>query len=133
MALMTFHLDPASGVSYYVQLMQQVRQAVMFGVLRPGDRLPTVKEVVSQVALNPNTVLRAYRDLEHEGVVVSKPGLGTFVTAGAPPSIPPPRYRALRSDLEKWIAKARMHGLDDEAVASLFAHVLRANAREGAA
>jgi GntR family transcriptional regulator len=105
----------------------------MFGVLRPGDRLPTVKEVVAQVALNPNTVLRAYRDLEHEGIVSSKPGLGTFVTPDAPPSIPPPRYRALRSDLERWIAKARTQGLDDESVASLFAHVLRANAHEDVA
>jgi GntR family transcriptional regulator len=61
--------------------MQQVRQALMFGVLKPGDQLPTVKEVVARVALNPNTVLRAYRDLEHEGLVVSRPGLGTFVAA----------------------------------------------------
>src|SRR5438105_3941157 len=130
MALIAFHLESNSGVSYYMQLIQQVRQALMFGVLKPGDRLPTVKEVVAQVALNPNTVLRAYRDLEHEGLVISKPGLGTFVTSEIAPSIPPLRYRALRADLERWIAKAHAQGLDDDAVASLFAHVLRANAED---
>jgi len=130
MALLTFHIDPHSGVSYYVQLMQQVRQALMFGVLKPGDQLPTVKEVVARVALNPNTVLRAYRDLEHEGMVVSRPGLGTFVAADVPPSVPAVRYRALRADLERWIRKARAQGMDTETLTSLFAHVLRANADE---
>jgi GntR family transcriptional regulator len=130
MALVTFHIDPHSGVSYYVQLMQQVRQALMFGVLKPGDQLPTVKEVVARVALNPNTVLRAYRDLEHEGLVVSRPGLGTFVAADVPPSVPAVRYRALRADLERWIRKARAQGMDTEMLTSLFAHVLRANADE---
>jgi GntR family transcriptional regulator len=130
MALVTFHIDPHSGVSYYVQLMQQVRQALMFGVLKPGDQLPTVKEVVARVALNPNTVLRAYRDLEHEGLVVSRPGLGTFVAADVPPSVPAVRYRALRADLELWIRKARVQGMNTETLTSLFAHVLRANADE---
>jgi GntR family transcriptional regulator len=130
MALVTFHIDPHSGVSYYVQLMQQVRQALLFGVLKPGDQLPTVKEVVARVALNPNTVLRAYRDLEHEGLVVSRPGLGTFVAADVPPSVPAVRYRALRADLERWIRKARAQGMDTATLTSLFAHVLRANADE---
>src|SRR5579859_3344536 len=130
MALLSFHLDPTCGVSYYVQLIQQVRQALMFGVLKPGDQLPTVKEVVARIALNPNTVLRAYRDLEHEGLVVSRPGLGTFVTATAPPSFPAVRYRTLRADLERWIRKARAQGMDSDTLASLFAHVLHANADE---
>src|SRR5438067_2003240 len=130
MALLSFHIGPNSGVSYYVQLMQQVRQALMFGVLKPGDQLPTVKEVVSRVALNPNTVLRAYRDLEHEGLVVSRPGLGTFVATDVPPSFPAVRYRALRADLERWIRKARAQGMDSDTLASLFAHVLRANAAD---
>jgi GntR family transcriptional regulator len=130
MALLSFNIEPNSGVSYYVQLIQQVQQAIMFGVLKPGDQLPTVKEAVGQVALNPNTVLRAYRDLEHEGLVVSRPGLGTFVTAGAPPSLPAARYRALRADLERWIRKARAQGMDSDSLASLFAHVLRANTDE---
>lgn len=81
MALIAFHLDPNSGVAYYVQLMQQVRQAVLFGILKSGDQLPTVKEVVAQVALNPNTVLRAYRDLEQTLVsfVVVRVGIGELV------------------------------------------------------
>ncbi|HKV89066.1 MAG TPA: GntR family transcriptional regulator [Candidatus Dormibacteraeota bacterium] len=128
--LIEFHLDPNSGVSYYVQLIQQVRQALLFGLLKPGDRLPTVKEVVGQVALNPNTVLRAYRDLEHDGFVVSRPGLGTFVAANAPAAIPPQSYRSLRTELERLIRKARVQGLDDAALASLFAHVLRENIKE---
>ena len=130
MALIEFHLDSQSGVSYYVQLIQQVRQALLFALLKPGDRLPTVKEVAAQVALNPNTVLRAYRELEHDGFVISKPGLGTFVAARAPASIARDSYRALRAELERCIRKARTQGLDDEAIADLFAHVLRENSKE---
>ncbi len=130
MALLTFHLDPKSGVSYYVQLMQQVRQAVLFGILNSGDQLPTVKEVVRQVAVNPNTVLRAYRDLEHEGLVVSRPGLGTFIASELPPAVATRSYRALRAELERWIRKAQAAGLDTETVAALVAHVLHASNEE---
>jgi GntR family transcriptional regulator len=130
MALLTFHLDPKSGVSYYVQLMQQVRQAVLFGILKSGDQLPTVKEVVRQVAVNPNTVLRAYRDLEHEGLVISRPGLGTFIAAELPPAVATRSYRALRAELERWIRKAQAAGLDAETVAALVAHVLHASNEE---
>lgn len=131
--MIQFHLDQTSGVSYYVQLIQQVQQALLFGILKPGDRLPTVKEAVAQVALNPNTVLRAYRELEHDGLVVSKPGVGTFVAAKIPPVLALSSYRALRADLERWIRKARSHGVDDHRLAALFEHVLRENAEEGVA
>jgi GntR family transcriptional regulator len=130
MALVEFHLDPGSGVSYYVQLIQQVRQALLFGILKAGDRLPTVKEVSAQVALNPNTVLRAYRELEHDGLVVSRPGLGTFVAPTVPPAVAPSSYHALRADLERLIRKARARGVDDSRLASLFAHVMRENSEE---
>lgn len=130
MALMQFHLDASSGVSYYMQLIQQVRQAVLFGILKSGDQLPTVKEVAAQVALNPNTVLRAYRDLEHEGLVVSRPGLGTFVASSIPPAVAPANYNSLRADLERWIRKARARGVDDIQLTALVAHVLRENAEE---
>ena len=130
MALVNFHLDPGSGVSYYMQLIQQVRQALLFGILKSGDQLPTVKEVSAHTALNPNTVLRAYRDLEHDGLVVSRPGLGTFVASEIPPAVAPTSYRSLRADLERWIRKARARGVDDGQLASLFAHVLRENAEE---
>ena len=72
----------------YLQLVQQVRQALRVGVLRAGDQLPTVKEVVSEVAVNPNTVMKAYRELEHEGLVQGRQGLRTFVVR--PPAGPPP-------------------------------------------
>jgi GntR family transcriptional regulator len=130
MALLEFHLDPNSGVSYYVQLVQQVRQALMVGILNPGDQLPTVKEVVAHVALNPNTVLRAYRELEHDKLVVSRPGVGTFIAATIPAAIAPSIYLSLKADLERWIEKARTHGVDDGKLAALFAHVLNENAEE---
>ena len=130
MALIQFHLDASSGVSYYMQLIQQVRQAVLFGILKPGDQLPTVKEVAAQVALNPNTVLRAYRDLEHEGLVVSRSGLGTFVASSIPPAVAPADYSSLRADLERWIRKARARGVDNSQLTALVAHVLRENAQE---
>ena len=82
-----FHLDARSGVPTYLQLVQQVRQAVRLGILLPGDQLPTVKEVVSTLAINPNTVLKAYRELDREGLVVGRRGVGTFVS-GEPPRRP---------------------------------------------
>ncbi len=133
MALIEFHLDQGSAVPYYVQLIQQVGQALAFGILKPGDRLPTVKEVVAQVAVNPNTVHRAYRELEHDGLLVSRPGLGTFVANAVPAALAPASYRSLRADLERWIRKARSQGVDDERLAALFAHVLRENAEDAVA
>jgi len=130
MALIQFHLDQKSGIPFYVQLVQQVRQALLFGMLKAGDRLPTVKEVVAQVAINPNTVLRAYRDLEHDGIVISRPGLGTFVSATPPSSMARDQYRSVRADLERSIRKARALGLDEDTLASLFTHVLRENSKE---
>jgi GntR family transcriptional regulator len=133
MVTMQFHLNPSSGVSFYVQLIQQVQQGLQFGILKAGDRLPTVKEVVAQVAINPNTVLRAYRELEHDGLVVSRPGLGTFVAAAIPPALAASSYRSLRTELERWIQAGRTRGLDDRKLAALFEHVLRENAEEGVA
>ena len=78
--MIEFHLDGPSGVAPYLQLVQQVRHALRLGLLREGDQLPTVKEVVARLAINPNTVLKAYRELEHEGLVAARPGIGTFVT-----------------------------------------------------
>ena len=78
--MIEFHLDARSGVSPYLQLVHQVRQALRLGLLREGDQLPTVKDVVAGLAINPNTVLKAYRELEHEGLVAARPGIGTFVT-----------------------------------------------------
>jgi GntR family transcriptional regulator len=123
--MIAFHLNRHSGVPAYLQLVQQVRHAVRVGMLRPGDQLPTVKEVVSSLTINPNTVLHAYRHLDMEGVVDGRRGVGTFVAAN-PELEPPDDLEALRSSLERWIGSARESGLDDEAMAGLFGEAVRA-------
>jgi GntR family transcriptional regulator len=124
-----FHLDDASGLSPYQQLVQQVRHALRLGVLREGDQLPKVKEVVAQLAINPNTVLKAYRELEHAGLVAARQGVGTFVTA-TPAAVSPVALGVLRKDLRRWLAKARRAGLDDESIEALFTTTFRAAAEE---
>ncbi len=127
--MIEFHLDARSGVAPYLQLVRQVRQALRLGVLREGDQLPTVREVVAQTAINPNTVLKAYRQLENEGLVGVRQGVGTFVTrtlAGASLAAHGP----LRTDLRRWLAKARLAGLDDESIEALFQAAFRSAAEE---
>lgn len=127
--MIEFHLDTRSGVPPYLQLVRQVRQALRLGMLREGDRLPTVREVVSQLAINPNTVLKAYRQLEHEGLVGVRQGVGTFITgtlAGASLAAHGP----LRDQLRRWLAKARLAGLDDESIEALFQATFRSAAEE---
>src|SRR5205085_11122776 len=118
--MIEFHLDSRSGVPAYLQLVQQVRQAVRLGILGPGDQLPTVKEVVAMLTINPNTVLHAYRQLDLEGLVEGRRGVGTFVAAG---SAPPPvdDLKGLRAALERWVGRARAAGLDDESIRALLA------------
>jgi GntR family transcriptional regulator len=124
-----FHLDSRSGVSPYLQIVQQVRQAMRLGLLYDGDQLPTVKEVVAQLAINPNTVLKAYRELEHEGLVSARPGVGTFIRGSlAGESLA--AHGPLRRALQTWIAKARRAGLDDESIEALFQSSFRSAADE---
>jgi GntR family transcriptional regulator len=124
-----FHLDGRSGLSPYLQLVRQVRQALRLGLLCEGDQLPTVKEVVARLAINPNTVLKAYRELEHEGLVAARPGVGTFVTATlADTSLA--AHGPLRQELQRWLAKARRAGLDDESIEALFMTTFRTAAQE---
>ena len=87
--MIEFQLDTASGVATYLQLVQQVHQALQLGLLEPGDQLPTAQQVVAKLAINPNTVLKAYRDLEREGLVRARPGMGTFVVRTLPGPTPP--------------------------------------------
>ena len=122
--MIEFHLEARSGVPAYLQIVQQVRQAVRLGLLQPGDQLPTVKEVVAQLTINPNTVLHAYRQLDLEGVVEGRRGVGTFVADGAGPPAGPD-LKALRGSLERWLERARAAGLDDESIAALLTDVLR--------
>src|SRR5215212_2151682 len=117
--MIEFHLDAASGLSPYLQLVRQVRHALRLGLLREGDQLPTVKEVVAELAINPNTVLTAYRELERDGLVAARPGVGTFVMRTLTDSTLA-SHGPLRKDLERWLSKARLAGLDDESIEDLF-------------
>jgi GntR family transcriptional regulator len=124
-----FRLDPRSGVAPYLQIVQQVRQALLLGLLCEGDRLPTVKQVVAKVTINPNTVLKAYRELEIEGLVTPKPGAGTFVTKTlAQTSIT--EHEPLRRELEAWLDKARGAGLTEAAIDALIRITVRDTADE---
>jgi GntR family transcriptional regulator len=122
--MIEFHLDSRSGVAPYLQLVQQVKQALRLGLLQVGDQLPTVREAVERLAINPNTVLKAYRELERDGLVGSRPGQGTFVLrtlAGASLA----SHAALRRSLARWLQSAREAGLDEESILALFTATFR--------
>jgi GntR family transcriptional regulator len=127
-----FHLDGRSPVATYKQLVQQVRQALRVGLLEPGDQLPRVREVAESLAINPNTVLKAYRELELEGLVEGRPGLGTFVVRSlAGPSLA--SQAELRRQLQAWLERARAAGLDQEDVVALVETTMRSSFQEGVA
>ncbi|WP_314174017.1 GntR family transcriptional regulator [Streptomyces winkii] len=117
-----FRIDRGSGVATYWQIVQQVKQALRLGLLQPGDKLPTAREVVEATAVNPNTVLKAYRELEREGLVEAHRGLGTFIrqSLGASDALDSP----YRTELKDWVARASQGGLDREDLAALFDSVL---------
>src|SRR3954464_999199 len=127
--MIQFHLDPASGLSPYLQVVRQVRHALRLGLLREGDQLPTVKEVVAELAINPNTVLKAYRELERDGLVAARPGVGTLVTRTLADATLA-SHGPLRKDLERWLSKARLAGLDDESIEALFSSTFRSTSRK---
>jgi GntR family transcriptional regulator len=119
-----FHLDQRSGVATYLQIGQQVREALRLGVLDVGDQLPTVREVVADLAINPNTVAKAYRELEREGLVLAQPGRGTFIASTlAAPSLE--HHETLRRELEAWLTAAERAGLDEESIRALVSSTLR--------
>ena len=126
--MIEFHLDARSGVPAYMQLIHQVRHALRLGLLREGDQLPKVKDVAGGLAINPNTVLKAYRELEYEGLVTARPGIGTFVT-GTLDGGSLAAHGPLRAELWRWLAQARRAGLDDESIEALFLSTFR-SARE---
>src|SRR5579863_9226000 len=100
-----FRLDPASGVPTYLQLVQQVEHALRLGYLKPGDQLPKVRDVVASLAINPNTVLKAYKELEVKGLLAGRPGQGTFVRATLS-QIALPELTGLRKALLGWLTAA---------------------------
>jgi GntR family transcriptional regulator len=127
-----FHLDSRSGVSPYLQIVHQVRHALRLDMLHEGEQLPTVKDVVARLAINPNTVLKAYKELEHAGIVAARPGIGTFVTATLSDASLA-SHGPLRNELQRWFAKARRAGLDDESIEALYRDCFRASTEEGVA
>jgi GntR family transcriptional regulator len=122
--MIEFYIDTQTGVPPYLQLIQQVRRALKLGLLFEGDQLPTVKEVVSRVAINPNTVSKAYRELEHEGLVAARVGVGTFV-AKSVSNESLATLAPLRHDLWRWMETARQAGLDDESIEALIRECFR--------
>ncbi|MFD0378162.1 GntR family transcriptional regulator [Streptomyces sp. NPDC127112] len=126
--MVEYRIDRRSGLATYLQIVQQTKQALRLGLLRPGDRLPTAREVVEALAINPNTVLKAYRELEREGLVEGRRGLGTFVRrtlgeGGAADA-------ALRTELAAWLARARRAGLEEDDITALFTAVLTGSEKE---
>lgn len=122
--MIEFRVDPGSGVPPYLQLVHQVEQALRLGHLAVGARLPTVKAVAKSLVINPNTVLKAYRELEHKGLAKGRPGAGTFIERGLD-GLPAEQQAALRHDLEAWLERARNAGMDDDGIAAMVATVLR--------
>ena len=128
-----FHLDARSGVAPYLQLVHQVRQALRLGLLREGDQLPTVKEVVARLAINPNTVLKAYRELEHAGLVAARPGRRHVRDRDARATPRSPRTGRCAAICSAGSTKARRAGLDDESIEALFRDTFRSAAEEDVA
>ena len=127
--MIEFHLDSRSGVAPYLQLIHQVRHALRLDLLRQGEQLPTVKDVAAGLAINPNTVLKAYRELEYQGLVAARPGRGTFVTGtlgGASMAAQEP----LRRELRRWLGKARRSGMDEESIEALLLSTFRSTTSE---
>ncbi len=119
-----FRLDAASGVPTYLQLVQQVEHALRLGYLKPGDQLPKVRDVVASLAINPNTVLKAYRELDTKGLTAGRPGQGTFVQATLN-QVALPELATLHRTLLGWLATADAAGLDEDGIVALFTSVLR--------
>src|ERR1700689_1155128 len=122
--MIEFQLDTVSGVATYLQLVQQVHQALRLGLLEPGDQLPTAQQVVAKLAINPNTVLKASRDPEREGLVRAKPGQGTFIVGALPRTAPKTQARLLAS-MAAWLRSARSAGLGPDDIEAIYRNAFR--------
>jgi GntR family transcriptional regulator len=121
----SFSLELQSGIPTYLQIVQQVEAALSLGHLVEGDQLPTVKDVVSSIAINPNTVLKAYRELESRGIAEGRPGVGTFIIA-SPRVLTAKEMNVLRKSLiTGWLREAKKAGLRKNAIVALFNHAVR--------
>lgn len=117
---MWFHVDTRAGVPIYLQIVGQVRQAVAMGILSPGDQLPTVRELAVQLTVNPNTVAKAYQELEREGVIETARGRGTFVAQKQPKRQDPERLEHLRRALDRIFIEAHYIGINSAGLRALF-------------
>ena len=123
---MLFRPNPSSGVPIYLQLMEQVKHAIETGAVRPGEQLPGIRPLAEELIVNPNTVARAYRELEHEGVIELRQGAGAFVSDKAPAKKDADRLRAAQAAVRALIEKLRARGVTDEEIRRLFeAELLR--------
>ena len=116
---MLFRPNPSSGVPIYLQVIEQVKHAVETGALRPGEQLPGIRPLAEELVINPNTVAKAYRELEHEGVIELRHGAGAFVSADAGQRKPTEKLRAAQTVISTAIDKLRERGLSDEEIRRL--------------
>ncbi len=127
--MIEFYINQGSGVSPYLQLIKQVEQGLKLGTLVPGDQLPTVKDVVKKVAINPNTVLKAYKQMEAMGIAQPKAGIGTFIVGHFEP-LSKEKHLQLRTELLGWIRKAQMSGVDKETIDAIYQECIQQLRRE---
>jgi GntR family transcriptional regulator len=123
--------NPASGVPIYLQLMEQVKHAVATGAVRPGEQLPGIRPLAEQLVINPNTVAKAYRELEHEGVVELRQGAGAFVAEHAGSKRTAERVRAAQAAVAVTVEKLRARGVGDDEIRRLFEAELAGVSRGG--
>jgi GntR family transcriptional regulator len=126
-----FRPNPSSGVPIYLQLMEQVKHAIATGALRPGEQLPGMRKAAEELVINPNTVAKAYRELEHEGVIELRQGAGAFVSEKAPSKKAAEKFRAAQTEVAATIEKLRKGGVADEDIRRLFEAELSGMARSG--
>ncbi len=117
---MLFRTNPSSGVPIYLQLMEQVKHAIETGALRPGDQLPGIRPLAEELVINPNTVAKAYRDLEHEGVIELRHGAGAFVSGQVRAKKATDAIRAGQTIVSAAVEKLRARGVSDEEIRRLF-------------
>lgn len=122
---MLYRPNPALGVPIYLQLMEQVKHAIETGALRPGEQLPGIRPLAEQLVINPNTVAKAYRELEHEGVIELRQGAGAFVSAQAAARKATDKLRSAQPLVTALVEKLRARGLSDEEIRRLFEAELR--------
>ena len=112
--------NPASGVPIYLQLMEQVKHSIETGALRPGEQLPGIRPLAEQLVINPNTVAKAYRELEHEGVIELRHGAGAFVAASARAKKVTDKLRAGQAIVAAAVERLHARGVTDEEIRRLF-------------